>query len=158
MRKKVFLLICFCGLLIALISYAEHKLTRAGSEPTPKSQATGTGSNQAWSWPDSLDAVTAAPKNHKVLLENDQVRVLDVTVPPHEKEPVHAHRWPSVLYIDKAGDFRDYDDKGNTIFDSRTVKEPIQYPLTQWMGPQSPHSVENLSDEPIHLIRVELKK
>lgn len=114
--------------------------------------------NKAWPWPDSLDAVIAAPNNHKILLENDQVRVLEVTIGPREKEPVHGHRWPSVLYIDKAGDFRDFDVNGNVLFDSRAIKVPILYPVTQWMEPQAPHAVENLSDEPIHLIRMELKK
>jgi hypothetical protein len=112
-------------------------------------------------WPDTLDvldAVIAAPENHRILLENDRVRVLEVTLRPREKEPVHAHRWPSVLYIDKAGDFRDYDGQGKVLFDSRAGKEPIKYPMTQWLGPQAPHAVENLSDELIHLIRVELKK
>jgi quercetin dioxygenase-like cupin family protein len=112
----------------------------------------------ATNWPDSLDAVIAAPDNHRILLENEQVRVLEVTIKPHEKEPVHAHRWPSVLYIDKAGAFRDYDGEGKVLFDSRKASEPMKYPMTRWQGPQAPHAVENLSDEPVHLIRVELKK
>ena len=109
-------------------------------------------------WPDKLDAVIAGPDNHRILLENEQVRVLEVTVKPNEKEPVHAHRWPSVLYIDKAGAFRDYDGEGKVLFDSRTAPIPLKYPLTRWQGPQPPHAVENLSDEPVHLIRVELKR
>ncbi|OGX87506.1 hypothetical protein [Hymenobacter coccineus] len=35
-----------------------------------------------WPWPDSLDAVVAAPQFHRVLFENDRVRVLEVTVGP----------------------------------------------------------------------------
>jgi hypothetical protein len=50
----------------------------------------------------------AAP-NHKILLENDKVRVLDVYVATGEVEPVHSHRWPSVLHILTAGDFIDCD-------------------------------------------------
>jgi hypothetical protein len=38
-----------------------------------------------------MDAVAAAPGNHRVLLENDRVRVLEVTVNPGEREPLHAH-------------------------------------------------------------------
>ena len=123
---------------------------------THRPEPPGQGDDQ--SWPDSLDAVVAAPDHHRILLENDRVRVLEVTVKPHEKEPIHAHRWPSVLYIDRAGDFRDYDSRGNVVFDSRTAKGPITYPMTQWLGPQAPHAVENLSDAPIHLIRIELKR
>ena len=46
-------------------------------------------------WPPELDAVTAAPKNHKVLFENDRLRVLEVILEPNEEEPIHHHRWPS---------------------------------------------------------------
>jgi hypothetical protein len=40
--------------------------------------------------------VIAAPKDHKILLENENVRVLEVTVLPGEIEPVHHHRWLGV--------------------------------------------------------------
>jgi hypothetical protein len=46
---------------------------------------------------DSTDAVIAAPDHHKVILENDAVRVLEATVPLHSKEPPHTHFWPSVF-------------------------------------------------------------
>jgi hypothetical protein len=48
--------------------------------------------------PDSTDAVVAAPDHHKVILENDVVRVLEATVPLHSKEPPHTHFWPSVFF------------------------------------------------------------
>ncbi|MFZ6023699.1 MAG: hypothetical protein ACOYVG_04500 [Bacteroidota bacterium] len=110
-------------------------------------------------WPKEKDAVIAAPKNHKVILENDNVRVLEVTVLPGETEQVHSHRWPSVLYIQAAGDFIDRDSKGAVIFDSRLLKTPLQFPMTMWKDPEAPHSVENLSKTiTLRLIRVEIKK
>lgn len=109
-------------------------------------------------WPAELDAVRAAPKNHKILLENDHVRVLEVTLAPDEKEPLHHHKWPSVLYIQEAGDFIDYDSDGNVIFDSRKSPEPLTFPLTMYKGPEAPHAPVNLSKTtPIRLIRVEMK-
>ena len=39
-------------------------------------------------WTSAQDAIQAAPRNHRVVLENDKVRVLDVVVPPHIKENV----------------------------------------------------------------------
>ena len=47
---------------------------------------------------DSTDAVAAAPAHHKVILENEAVRVLEATVPLHSKEPPHTHFWPSVFF------------------------------------------------------------
>jgi hypothetical protein len=43
-------------------------------------------------WTKESNAVIAAPENHKILLENENVRVLDVTLAPGETEPVHSHR------------------------------------------------------------------
>lgn len=109
-------------------------------------------------WPPELDAVIAAPDNHKILLENDHVRVLEVTMAPNTVEPLHSHQWPSALYIQEAGDFIDRDGDGVVIMDSRTLPEPLEYPLTMWKAPEAPHSVENLSDtQTIRLIRVEHK-
>jgi hypothetical protein len=110
-------------------------------------------------WPKDKDAVVAAARNHKIMFENDQVRVLDVTVAPGEVEAVHSHQWPSVLYFMAAGDFIDRDIDGKVIFDSRTLKAPLTFPLTMWKNPEAPHSVENLSPTvTLHLVRVELKK
>jgi hypothetical protein len=52
---------------------------------------------------DSTDAPKAAPGNHKIILENEHVRVLEARVPAHSKEPPHTHFWPSVLFEDKSG-------------------------------------------------------
>src|SRR5512137_20887 len=109
-------------------------------------------------FPKEKDAVVAAPGNHKVLLENDKVRVLDVTVAPGEVEAVHAHRWPSVLYFMAAGDFVDRDASGKVIFDSRTLATPLVFPLVMYKEPEAPHTVENLSKTiTLHLVRVEMK-
>ena len=109
-------------------------------------------------WPAHLDAVTAAPENHKVLLENEKVRVLEVFLGPEEKEPLHHHKWPSILYIQEAGDFIDYDKDGKVIFDTRELPEPLSFPLTMQKDPEAPHAPVNLSKTtPIRLIRVEMK-
>ena len=146
MKKKSIRAFAFCVVLFCLCACTENEPAQTQSV------------NNAWPWPDSLEALHAAPNNHKVILENERVRVLEVTINPHEKEPVHGHRWPSVLYIDKAGDFVDYDHNGNVLVDSRRAAAPLQYPITQWLPPQAPHAVENLSEVSVHLIRVELKR
>jgi mannose-6-phosphate isomerase-like protein (cupin superfamily) len=114
--------------------------------------------NNPASWPDSLDAVVAAPQNHKIVLENERVRVLEVTVRPGEREPVHAHRLSSVMYVMEEDNIRDYDSDGKLLYDSRTDKAAVKAPYTVWMDPQAPHSVENRSKKPLRLLRVELKR
>jgi quercetin dioxygenase-like cupin family protein len=149
--------------IIALVTYGQLKarpsqempVMAAAAHPqqTPKYD-----SNNPASWPDSLDAVAAAPQNHKVVLENERVRVLEVTVRPGEKEPLHMHRWPSVMYVMAEDNIRDYDAEGKLLYDSRTAKTPNKFPQTVWMPPQAPHSVHNLSKKPVRLLRVELKQ
>jgi len=109
-------------------------------------------------WPESLDAVTAAPKNHRVVLENEHVRVLDVTVAPGEREPLHAHCRPSVMYLMQEGIYRDYDSEGRLIEAVDTAPPPAQFPMTLWLEPQAPHAVHNLDSRPTRLLRIELKK
>jgi len=108
-------------------------------------------------WPGNLDGVKAAPDTHKVIFENEHVRVLEVTIAPHSKEPIHAHCWPSTLYIQQAGDIIDRDANGKILFDSRQLKVKPKAPFVQWSPAQAPHSVENLDDSPMKMIRNENK-
>jgi hypothetical protein len=41
-------------------------------------------------WPDSLDAFVAAPRHHKLVLDNERVRVLDTRIPARDLVNVHA--------------------------------------------------------------------
>jgi quercetin dioxygenase-like cupin family protein len=108
-------------------------------------------------WPDSLDAMVAAPEHHEVLLENERVRVLDSRIKAGETVPVHTHRWASVLYILGTSDFIRYDTEGNAVFDSRTKESSIEAGTVTWSAPLSAHSVENVGDTEIRVISIELK-
>lgn len=77
-------------------------------------------------WPDHLDAAAAAPDHHRVILENEHVRVLDTRIEPGEKVPVHTHRWPSVAYALATNDFVRYDASGAVVLDSRNADIDIQ--------------------------------
>ena len=116
-----------------------------------------TRSSASWPWPDSLDAVIAAPQYHRIVLENERVRVLDTRIPVGEIVPVHTHRWPAIYYTIVAGDFVRRDGDGNVLFDSRTVPGLLTRSEATWTGCLPPHSVENVSPNEIHLISVELK-
>lgn len=111
----------------------------------------------SWPWPDSLDAVIAAGKHHRVLLENDRVRVLEVRIPRGDLVPVHTHRWPSTIYVARTGDFVRRDGEGNVTFDSRKSGVAPEAAVAQWVPPLPPHSVENVGESEILLISTELK-
>jgi hypothetical protein len=65
-----------------------------------------------WEWPESLDALVAAPAHHFLVVENDRVRVLYTVIPPGDIVPLHTHRWPAVLYVEHWSDFIRRDQQG----------------------------------------------
>ena len=114
-------------------------------------------SNDSGEWPASLDAMTAAPEYHRVLLENDQVRVLDTSIGPGQSTPVHTHASPGIYYVLSWSDFIRYDADGNVILDSRTLAAKPNTGAALWAAPLGPHSARNVGTEDLHVIAVELK-
>jgi predicted metal-dependent enzyme (double-stranded beta helix superfamily) len=99
-------------------------------------------------FPDGYDGVQVAPNSHHVLFENAIVRVLEVTVPPGTKEPMHHHRWPSLfLYWDTGGRtaHQRYYRADGTVRDNPSRERPITEGrwVVKWMEPEPMHSVEN---------------
>jgi hypothetical protein len=161
MSKKITIGVLPFALSMACTAFVTFMLSRsqaAASEAVFERVASAQSQQGVWAYPDSLDAVTAAPNTHKILLENDRVRVLEVTVPPHSKEPTHTHRWPSVIHVDVPSKIRYYDAQGKVLFESGSVIRKDMKPVTRWLEPEAPHAVENVTDIPWHAIRVELKR
>lgn len=114
-------------------------------------------------WDPTLDAVVAAPKNHRVIFENDSLRVLEVILEPDEEEPVHHHRWPSVFVFDQLeGPIHDMLPDGSMLPPNRDVMQAIQKwdgkgCLVVHMAPQPAGRVLNASTRTLHGIRIEMK-
>jgi len=103
-----------------------------------------------------LDAMTVAPDHHRVLFENERVRILDTRLAPGDRTPVHAHEWPAALYVLNWSDFIRRDADGTVLVDSRD--RPSHVPGEGlWMEPLPPHSVENVGTADLHIVAVELK-
>lgn len=111
----------------------------------------------AWTWPESLDALEAAPEFHRLLFENDAVRVLETRIASGQTTPVHTHRWPSVFYILSSGHFVRRDADGAILVDTRSTGSLPQPGTSIWSDALPPHTLENVDVSDIHLIGVELK-
>jgi hypothetical protein len=118
-------------------------------------------------FPEGYDAVLAAPASHKVIFENELVRVLEVTIPPTgSTEPMHHHRWPGfflgwdtggksshIRYHTPAGPTRDVPSENDPVVPGHWT--------VQWMKAEPMHAIEAVenttppNDPP--LIRVEIK-
>ena len=78
-------------------------------------------------WDPALDAVVAPPKHHKVIFENECLRVLEVTLEPNDEEPIHHHRWPSVFVFDQVqGPVYDFAPDGTQLPPNRDVIKAIE--------------------------------
>lgn len=99
--------------------------------------ATGCGVMKA----DQDTALSLGAHNHKVILDNDIVRVLDATVPAHTTEPAHTHIWPGVLIADQSG----------------PGELPFQKVDIRWSDAGARKPNENKSDRGTHNIRIDIK-
>jgi quercetin dioxygenase-like cupin family protein len=96
------------------------------------------------------DPVKQSPQYYKVLLENDQVRVVEYRLKPGEKEPMHTHT-AGVLYI-----FGDAKMK-TTFPDGRTAESSGGAGEAHWRNPVT-HALENIGTTEAHALAVDLKK
>jgi predicted metal-dependent enzyme (double-stranded beta helix superfamily) len=115
------------------------------------------GDNSAKTWPEGLDAMTAAAGNHRILFENERVRVLNTNIAPGETVPLHTHRWPSVMYVMSFSDFIRYDEQGRVLLDSSTLSSKPQPGEVMWSSPLEPHTLKNTCSTDLHVVSVELK-
>lgn len=95
------------------------------------------------------DPVKASPQFYKVLLENDQVRVLEYHLKAGEKEPMHSHP-AGVVYVLSGAKLK------FTYPDGRTDEKGAATGETIWRDPTT-HAVENIGNTEAHAIAIDLK-
>ena len=93
--------------------------------------------------PDSLDALAVASGTHKVLIDNELIRILDVNLAAGAKQPKHSHVWPAIIIEDTPRPFSPPEVRD---FKSR------------WEGPQNGKKSEKASKTAVHYLQIELKK
>jgi quercetin dioxygenase-like cupin family protein len=96
------------------------------------------------------DPAKAAPATHKVLLENDKVRVLDIRVPARGRALMHTHPtgYVEVAITDCRMRF--------TVPGGKTSETTLHAGDVVWSDPVT-HSAENLGASECHVLNVEPK-
>lgn len=96
-----------------------------------------------------IDAVAIAPDLHKIIFENDKIRVLDVVVPPGAHADMHWHP-ENVGYVVAPGKLK------FTKPDSTSVEAELKTGQVTNAGENS-HIVDNIGNTTVQVIQVELK-
>lgn len=85
-------------------------------------------------------------------IENDDVRVLDVVVQPHEKTALHEHKANRVMIYRNAGSQSiDYED-------GRHVLLAFKENQAMWAPIEGKHVAEIVTENPVGIVEIELKK
>lgn len=114
--------------------------------------------NEQPQWPDELDALIASPQHHKLLFENEFVRVLDTNIAPGEITNVHTHKYPASLYFLSWSHFIRYDAEGNVLLDSRMMENTPAIGSAMWSNPLPAHALKNIGANDLHVFSVEVKQ
>ena len=97
----------------------------------------------------ALDPVKVAPAHHKVVFENDRVRVLRIKFKSHDKTKEHEHPNGVAIYLtDTKAKF--------TLGDGKTREGGGNRGEITWAAAEN-HSVQNTAGKPADIILVELK-
>ena len=96
------------------------------------------------------DVMTVAKDHYRVLVDNPQVRVVENTLLPGQKDPLHTHPagW---YYITNPGTMK-------VVFaDGRTELWTPKAGESGWSPAEGAHTSENVGDAPMSYVLVEIK-
>lgn len=100
----------------------------------------------------------AAPENHKPLLENEYVLVLDVSIPPGVTVPAHLHPWPAVFITLEPAHLVFRNLAGAIVREVQRPDRVSDQPQVDWRKADTePASVTNVDTTAMRALRVELK-
>ena len=105
---------------------------------------------------DELDGVLAAPAYHRILFENQFVRVIESVIAVGERTPLHTHRHYRVMYAVSGTGLARRDERGEVI-ESTRLPDAAAERRVMWAGPTELHSIENTGEEDLVVIAVEVR-
>lgn len=98
----------------------------------------------------STDAVIKAPQFHKLVFENEHLRILQAIVAPGEIVPFHSHQWNSIVLTLQGATF--------TTDDGNSVSEEECFPSAEYSeGSFKTYSYQNVGSTQFQAIVFELK-
>lgn len=99
---------------------------------------------------DNLDPLKIMPNTHKLLFENQFVRVIDSRVPAGAEEAKHGHPHCVTVYL------ADVEFESKALPDGKTTRARRTAGTAEWSD-ATVHEVRNVGSTASHNIRIELK-
>ncbi len=106
---------------------------------------------------DDLDGPVADPAHHRVVFENDHIRVLETIIEVGDKTPLHTHLAKHVMVASSGSHFIRRDATGAVAFDTRGTEPPSVIKPLDWSDGTPAHTLENTGEDVIHVTAIELK-
>jgi quercetin dioxygenase-like cupin family protein len=97
-----------------------------------------------------IDAAVASPDRFAVLLDNAQVRVVEYTLRPGERDQWHTHP-PKVSYVVSGGQLRIHLADGTSFLSEETQGTAV------WMNALPRHYAENVGKTDVKIVLTEVK-
>lgn len=110
-------------------------------------------------WDAAQEGRLIAPADHKVLLDNDSLRVQWVTVRAGARQPLLHYPWPAVLIAEPGSSLAQLalrDAQGKTL--APGFVDTMQAPQIAVQPSQALHTVSNTGTSDVNLLRVEFKR
>ena len=92
------------------------------------------------------DELNVMKAGHTLLLENDEVRIIDIMLAPHAHEQLYNEPWAGVMYVQQGG-----------LIGFALHREKVSPGKVIAVGPVKEFHLENFNDTPIHLVWFQLK-
>lgn len=101
--------------------------------------------------PHEVDGLATSPDNFRLVLENEQVRILEYHIDPGVRDRPHTHP-PRVSHVISGGTLRIRLATGEVVDVTERAAE------THWSGAGPLHDTENIGNTPIRILLIELKR
>jgi uncharacterized RmlC-like cupin family protein len=102
---------------------------------------------------EATDAVIVDPSHYQVLVENEWIRAIRLTVGPHEKLKMHKHPATGAVVI-----YLSDQDMRQFHADGTSHENHVKAGTVRWVPPDAAHQDENLGNQSFRLVRIELKQ
>jgi quercetin dioxygenase-like cupin family protein len=136
----------------AASTHRSENLNNAPFEAVQIEPRRAAGAHASAATADKLDATIVDPQHYHVELENEYVRVIRVSIGPHEKLRMHTHPKTAAILVHLTDQ-----NMRLTMSDGSTRASQYKAKQVRWVEPGIAHQDENLSDTPLRFIRIELK-